>query len=546
MELRSIIECLLFSSPRGLAPGDIKSIIKNTAENSDEAWIKKLAATRERAIEKEIKLLSSEYEELNRSFHLRCVNGKWQFHSNQEFNPWLQVLLGRRQRPPRLTQPSLETLSIIAYRQPITRAGIEKIRGVSVDGVMGKLMERGLVEEKGKSDLPGKPSLYATTELFLEYFGLGSLLDLPDSGMLKTINADPDTPLEAPPENLHKVSNPDELSEWGIENTLDLAPNEPPAEDESKNDIDDLEDEEFVEEEDEEDNSVEYASKLAVGLEDVSISATEEEIINQSNQSNDKESDGQTPQDQDSEHTIEGSGESDVEENLIVDEKSRLEKEHSLPLPFVLEAREPAIKLEDTETVSHSPENEADESEIDKGESASADEVKNVEEDDSRPDFCENDQESKEITAIDKVGDSRREILDEAQPKKQSEESEMPSPSHPELPAEKVSESEIKLTYGDDSVEIEVVSGIPDIKTSREEVSQAGERVSDEKLVPTEVDEPAPSASKTANTIWSKLKSALNSIEDPTNPVQFITLCSKQLWQTLNTIGKKLMSWIKK
>ena len=204
------------------------------------------------------------------------------------------------------------------------------------------------------------------------------------------------------------------------------------------------------------------------------------------------------------------------------------------------------IKLEDIETVSHSPENEADESEIDKGESASADEVKNVEEDDSRPDFCENDQESKEITAIDEVGDSRREILDEAQPKKQSEESEMPSPSHPELPAEKVSESEIKLTYGDDSVEIEVVSGIPDIKTSREEVSQAGERVSDEKLVPTEVDEPAPSASKTANTIWSKLKSALNSIEDPTNPVQFITLCSKQLWQTLNTIGKKLMSWIKK
>lgn len=287
MELRPIIESILFASPRGLSPGDIKGILKTTADNSEEAWIKKLAATRERAIEKEINAIASEYEELRRTYQLRCISGKWQFHSNPEFSPWLQVLLGKRQRPPRLTQPALETLSIIAYRQPITRAGIEKIRGVSVDGVIGKLMERGLIEENGKSEMPGKPALFGTTEIFLEYFGLPSLLDLPDAGTLKSINADPDAPLEAPPESLHSVTDPDELSEWGIENTLELAPNEPP-EDTKDEDVDEEflddedDDEEFIDDEDDADGdeSLEYASRSAKALKEPEISATEEDILN--------------------------------------------------------------------------------------------------------------------------------------------------------------------------------------------------------------------------------------------------------------------------
>ena len=96
-------------------------------------------------------------------------------------------------RPPRLSQPALETLAIIAYRQPITRAEIEQVRGVDVDGVMQTLLERGLVESVGRAEVIGRPHTYGTTPLFLEYFGLRSLEDLPAADELRRI------PIEKPP-----------------------------------------------------------------------------------------------------------------------------------------------------------------------------------------------------------------------------------------------------------------------------------------------------------------------------------------------------------
>src|SRR6185503_12515783 len=90
-------------------------------------------------------------------------------------------------RPPRLSQPALETLSIIAYRQPITRAEIELVRGVAVDGVMQTLLERGLVEQVGRAEVIGRPNTYGTTNVFLEYFGIRSLDDLPAADELRRI-----------------------------------------------------------------------------------------------------------------------------------------------------------------------------------------------------------------------------------------------------------------------------------------------------------------------------------------------------------------------
>ncbi len=104
-----------------------------------------------------------------------------------------QALVGIKARPPRLSQPALETLAIIAYRQPLTRAEIEQIRGVNVDGVMQTLTERGLVETVGRAEVVGRPQTYGTTPLFLEYFGLGSLEDLPAADELRRI------PVERPP-----------------------------------------------------------------------------------------------------------------------------------------------------------------------------------------------------------------------------------------------------------------------------------------------------------------------------------------------------------
>src|SRR5207244_61559 len=96
-------------------------------------------------------------------------------------------------RPARLSQPALENLAISAYRQPLTRAEIEQIRGVSVDGVLQTLLERGLVEQAGRSEVIGRPMTYGTTTAFLEYFGLRSLDELPGGDELRRL------PVEKPP-----------------------------------------------------------------------------------------------------------------------------------------------------------------------------------------------------------------------------------------------------------------------------------------------------------------------------------------------------------
>ncbi|HEY6226884.1 MAG TPA: SMC-Scp complex subunit ScpB, partial [Verrucomicrobiae bacterium] len=124
---------------------------------------------------------------------LACIAGSWQFVSHAEYAPWLKALLGEKNRPSRLSQPALETLTIIAYRQPMTRAEIEQIRGVAVDGVVATLLERGLIENAGRAEVVGRPMQYTTTPQFLEYFGLRSLDDLPAADELRRI------PVERPP-----------------------------------------------------------------------------------------------------------------------------------------------------------------------------------------------------------------------------------------------------------------------------------------------------------------------------------------------------------
>ena len=109
-------------------------------------------------------------------------------------------MVGIKSRPPRLSQPALETLAIIAYRQPITRAEVEQIRGVNVDGTMQTIMERGLVETVGRAEVVGRPPTYGTTALFLEYFGLRGLEDLPAADELRRITIErPPAPVTVDP-----------------------------------------------------------------------------------------------------------------------------------------------------------------------------------------------------------------------------------------------------------------------------------------------------------------------------------------------------------
>ena len=122
--------------------------------------------------------LRIEYEERGSAFTIEEVAGGFRMFTRAVFADWVGNLR-RRETEARLTPASLETLSIVAYRQPVLRAEVEKIRGVDVGGALRTLMDRGLVKVVGRAEEPGSPLLYGTTKRFLEVFGLKGLTDLP-------------------------------------------------------------------------------------------------------------------------------------------------------------------------------------------------------------------------------------------------------------------------------------------------------------------------------------------------------------------------------
>lgn len=188
MELKFILESLLFSAQKSLSVKELREVLAAAAELEDaDATVKSLKKTKEDDLTAALEQLAREHETAARSYRLACVAGAWQFVTQPEFSQWLRALVGVKARLPRLSQPALETLAIIAYRQPITRAEVEQIRGVSVDGVMQTIMERGLVEQVGRAEVIGRPQTYGTTPLFLEYFGLRGLEDLPAADELRRI-----------------------------------------------------------------------------------------------------------------------------------------------------------------------------------------------------------------------------------------------------------------------------------------------------------------------------------------------------------------------
>jgi segregation and condensation protein B len=193
MELKFILESLLFSAQKPMSVKELRDIFATAAseENSSEE-AKALKKVKDDDVTAALEALAAEHETAARSYRLACVAGAWQFVTQPEFSPWLKALVGVKNRPSRLSQAALETLAIIAYRQPVTRAEVEQVRGVNVDGTMQTILERGLVEQSGRAEVVGRPALYSTTPLFLEYFGLRGLEDLPAADELRRI------PIEKP------------------------------------------------------------------------------------------------------------------------------------------------------------------------------------------------------------------------------------------------------------------------------------------------------------------------------------------------------------
>ena len=195
MELKFILEAVLFSTQKPLSPAELRDVLADAAEHAEEVTPRAFRKVKLDDLITALEQLAKEHQQARRSYRLVCVAGSWQFVSQPEYAPWLKALVGEKVRPPRLSQPALETLAIIAYRQPLTRAEIEQIRGVSVDGVMQTLLERGLVEQVGRAEVAGRPMTYGTTPLFLEYFGLRNLGELPAAEELRRIPAQKPEPL---------------------------------------------------------------------------------------------------------------------------------------------------------------------------------------------------------------------------------------------------------------------------------------------------------------------------------------------------------------
>jgi segregation and condensation protein B len=184
MTLTRVIEALLFSAQKPLSPKEIVDVIKRSGA-ADELAPNEFADVRESEAAAALEQLKIEYIEQQRAFQIVEKAEGWQLASDPAYAQWVAQLFPTP-KPARLTAPALETLAIIAYRQPIARADVEAVRGVTIDSVLQTLMERGLVKIGGRAEIPGRPLLYETTHLFLDHFGLRSLDELPNVEELRT------------------------------------------------------------------------------------------------------------------------------------------------------------------------------------------------------------------------------------------------------------------------------------------------------------------------------------------------------------------------
>jgi len=162
--IKGAVEALLFVNEKPVTLEQIKSALETVGA----AEIKKVIAQ-----------LTREYDEQKRGMIIKEIAGGYQMLTNSTYASYLRAFYKTKHKE-KLSKPALESIAIVAYKQPVTRADVEIIRGVNSDGVMTSLETKELIKIVGKKDVPGKPYLYGTTKLFLEYFGLKSLDDLPN------------------------------------------------------------------------------------------------------------------------------------------------------------------------------------------------------------------------------------------------------------------------------------------------------------------------------------------------------------------------------
>ena len=190
-DLKAAVEALIFAAD-GPIPADLMAATMDVSVTD---------------IEQAVNALEQDYAEHSRGFFLQAVAGGYQLRTRPEFADYLRKL--RKNRPFRFSRPALETLAIVAYRQPVTRAEIEYLRGVDSGSVLKTLLEKHLIRILGKKDIAGKPMIYGTTTTFLEVFGLPDLSSLPTLNELSELAPDEDSP--NPLEDLPLLVDPGDM-----------------------------------------------------------------------------------------------------------------------------------------------------------------------------------------------------------------------------------------------------------------------------------------------------------------------------------------------
>ncbi|MFK5923837.1 MAG: SMC-Scp complex subunit ScpB [Verrucomicrobiota bacterium] len=224
MDLVQIVEAIIFASPDPVTAQDVARALRRTAKAAlaveaeaaallaeAEADVEETPPPKKKGRAKKQKIkeptetdpevlqkisakqiyeiideINETYNATGRPMHLQEGPSGWRFYTRTDYAPYIRSLMPEV-KPERFSGPAMETLAIIAYRQPITKADIEAVRGVSVDGVLNKIIDKGLVKIAGRAELPGKPLLYETSETFLEHFGIKNIDDLPNSSELKRV-----------------------------------------------------------------------------------------------------------------------------------------------------------------------------------------------------------------------------------------------------------------------------------------------------------------------------------------------------------------------
>jgi segregation and condensation protein B len=186
MTLKIVIEALVFASPKPITTEEIVAALRAAGEGTDDQEALDFARAKKDDVLAALAEIAGDLSTTGRAFQLvERVNG-WTLVSDPACAAWVRQLYPEA-KPTRLTGPQLETLAIIAYRQPVTRADCEAVRGVAVDGVLQILLDRGLVKIAGRAEVPGRPLLYSTTEYFLQHFGLRTTDELPNASELKRV-----------------------------------------------------------------------------------------------------------------------------------------------------------------------------------------------------------------------------------------------------------------------------------------------------------------------------------------------------------------------